>query len=58
MNQATAVTLYSSNNQTMASTIPVNFLELEPVVFTEIHVDTSNNVILAVEHTSKLGVQL
>jgi hypothetical protein len=31
---------------------------LSVVTYTEVHVDTSNNVILSTEHTNKPGVQL
>lgn len=57
MTEVTATTLYVSNTETMAN-ISAMIEALSVVTYTEVHVDTSNNVILATEHTNKPGVQL
>ena len=55
--EVTATTLYVSNTETMAN-ISAMIEATSNVTYTELHVDTSNNVILAIEHTNKPGVQL
>ena len=55
--EVTATTLYISNTETMAN-VSAMIEAMAVVTYTEMHVDTSNNVILATEHTNKPGVQL
>ncbi|MDC3266457.1 hypothetical protein OAU13_00865 [bacterium] len=55
--EVTATILYVSNTETL-SNVSFAIQDTDVVTYTEMHVDTSNNVILQVEHTIKPGVQL
>lgn len=56
--EVTATVTYVSNTETMENPFPLSASPNTTITYTEIHVDNSNNVILSIEHTNKLGVQL
>jgi hypothetical protein len=58
--EVTATVLYVSDGGNLSTTPPLSNINVmgNTAVYTEVHVDASNNTVFTSEHTIKLGAQL